>query len=84
MHQEEVKAVHREPHPFISTNYIKEFVGKPVAFVGQVLRVEDNVLILKSADSKLITDKRIAIMKKSSWLLQNCAKEEAMSLNEAM
>lgn len=52
MHQEEVKAVHREPHPFISTNYIKEYVGKPVAFVGQVLRVEDNVLFLKSADSK--------------------------------
>lgn len=52
MHQEEVKAVHREPHPFIGLPHIPQFVGKPVAFVGKIDRIEENVLYLKTAEGK--------------------------------
>ncbi|CDW74672.1 UNKNOWN [Stylonychia lemnae] len=49
---EEVKAVHREPHPFIGIHQIHNFVGKPVAFVGKVDRFEDNNMIMKTAEDK--------------------------------
>ena len=49
---DEVKAVHREPHPFIGLNHIAHFVGKPVAFVGKVDRIEDSTMFLKTAEGK--------------------------------
>lgn len=49
---EEVKAVHREPHPFIGLQQINQFVGKPVAFVGKVERFEENTMIMKTSDGK--------------------------------
>lgn len=49
---EEVKAVHREPHPFVGIQHLNQFVGKTVAFVGKVERVEDGNLYLKTHDGK--------------------------------
>ena len=49
---EEVKAVHREPHPFIGIQHINQFVGKPVAFVGRIDRFEDNNLFMKTHEGK--------------------------------
>eukprot|EP00347_Sterkiella_histriomuscorum_P024057 403332448 len=49
---DEVKAVHREPHPFIGLNHIAHFVGKPVAFVGKVDRIEDSTMFLKTAEDR--------------------------------
>ncbi len=51
---EEVKAVHREPHPFIGIQQINQFVGKPVAFVGKIVKVQDNVLFMKTNDGKYL------------------------------
>ena len=47
---EEVKAVHREPHPFIEIAQVMNFVGKPVAFVGRIDRFEDNNMFMKTAE----------------------------------
>jgi len=72
---EEVKAVHREPHPFVGLQHMNQFVGRTVAFVGKVDRVEDNTLYMKTADGKLIsnceliTDYNCANVT-SDWLLQ--------------
>ena len=41
---EEVKNVHREPHPFVSTQHMHNFVGRTVAFVGKVSSVDDGSL----------------------------------------
>ena len=49
---EDVKQVHREPHPFVSKDQIPNFTGKTIAFVGKVDRVEDNVLYMKTSDGK--------------------------------
>ena len=49
---EEVKAVHREPHPFIGINQIHFFVGKPEAFVGKIEKFEDNTLYMKTHEGK--------------------------------
>uniref|UniRef100_A0A7S3CLC4 Replication factor A protein 3 n=1 Tax=Strombidium rassoulzadegani TaxID=1082188 RepID=A0A7S3CLC4_9SPIT len=51
---EDVKQVHREPHPFVSKDQISSFVGKTIALVGKVDRVEDNVLLMKTADETQI------------------------------
>lgn len=57
---EEVKAVHREPHPFIGLAQIMNFVGKPVAFVGRVDRFEDNTMYMKTHEGKnKITDRNV-------------------------
>ena len=45
---EEVKNVHREPHPFVSTQHLGHFVGRTVAFVGKVHSVEDGTLAMKT------------------------------------
>jgi hypothetical protein len=50
--QEEIKAVHREPHPFVGVNHISSFSGRTVAFVGKVDRVEDGTLYMKTSDGK--------------------------------
>ena len=49
---EEIKNVHREPHPFVGLKHIMGFVGKTIAFVGRVERLDDNSLFLKTSDSK--------------------------------
>ncbi len=49
---EDVKQVHREPHPFVSKDQIPAFVGKTIAFVGKVEKVEDNCLYMKTNDGK--------------------------------
>ena len=50
---EEVKAVHREPHPFIGIQQVMQFIGKPVAFVGRIDRFEDNTMFMKTNDGKI-------------------------------
>jgi hypothetical protein len=50
---EEVKAVHREPHPFIGVAQIGNFVGRPVAFVGRIDRFEDNTMFMKTHEGKV-------------------------------
>ena len=49
---EEVKAVHREPHPFIGIKQLPNFIGKPIAFVAKVERFEENTMIMKTAEGK--------------------------------
>ena len=50
---EDVKQVHREPHPFVSKDQIGSFVGKTIAFVGKVERIEDGTtLLMKTHDGK--------------------------------
>ena len=51
---EDVKQVHREPHPFTGKDQIVAFVGKTIAFVGRVDRVEDTCLFMKTADESPI------------------------------
>ena len=51
---EEVKAVHREPHPFIGIAQIMNFVGRPVAFVGKIDRFEDNNMFMKTHEGKVL------------------------------
>ena len=50
---EEVKAVHREPHPFIGIAQIMNFVGRPVAFVGRIERFEDNTMFMKTHEGNI-------------------------------
>ena len=48
---EEVKAVQREPHPFISKAQMPCFYAKTIAFVGRFDRAEDATsLVMKTAD----------------------------------
>ena len=49
---EDVKAVHREPHPFVGHNHILQFIGRTVAFVGKIDRFEDGTLYMKTNDGK--------------------------------
>ena len=49
---EDVKQVHREPHPFCGKDQLSQFVGKTIAFVGRVEKVEDSTLWLKTTDGK--------------------------------
>ena len=65
---EEVKAVHREPHPFIGIAQIMNFVGRPVAFVGRIDRFEDNTMYMKTAEgitffSNLVIDREVKVIK---------------------
>jgi hypothetical protein len=50
--QEEIKPVHREPHPFVGVHHVPHFTGKTVAFVGKVDRVEDGTLYMKTSEGK--------------------------------
>jgi hypothetical protein len=49
---EEIKNVHREPHPFVGIPHIMNFVGKTIAFVGRVDRIEEAVVFMKTAEGK--------------------------------
>lgn len=49
---EEVKSVHREPHPFVGIQHFSQFTGRTVAFVGKVNRVEDGILYMRTNDGK--------------------------------
>jgi hypothetical protein len=49
---EEIKNVHREPHPFVGVPHIMNFVGKTIAFVGRVDRIEEAVVYMKTAEGK--------------------------------
>lgn len=50
---EEVKAVHREPHPFVGVQHISQFTGRTVAFVGKVNRIEEGTLYMRTNEGKL-------------------------------
>jgi len=52
MSSEEVKNVHREPHPFVGTSHMVNFVGRTIAFVGKIERILDNELIMHQAGGK--------------------------------
>lgn len=54
MSSEEVKNVHREPHPFVGTSHMVNFVGRTIAFVGKIERVLDNELIMQQAGGKYL------------------------------
>ena len=49
---EEIKNVHREPHPFVGVPHIMGFVGKTIAFVGRIDRVDEGMLLMKTNDGK--------------------------------
>jgi hypothetical protein len=62
-----VKAVHREPHPFIGIAQVMNFVGRPVAFVGRIDRFEENNMFMKTAEGKnnqiKLLDREVKIIK---------------------
>ena len=45
---EEVKNVHREPHPFVSTQHLMNFIGRTVAFVGKISALDETTLLMKT------------------------------------
>ena len=49
---EEVKNVHREPHPFVGTAHMKNFIGRTIAFVGKIERVGEGELMMQQSNSK--------------------------------
>ena len=49
---EEVKNVHREPHPFVGVPHMLNFVGRTIAFVGKIDRIEDGCLIMTTLERK--------------------------------
>lgn len=49
---DDVKQVHREPHPFVSKDQLPSFIGKTIAFVGKVERVEEASIYMKTSDGK--------------------------------
>ena len=53
---EEIKNVHREPHPFVGVPHLMGFVGKTIAFVGRIDRIDEGALQMKTNEGKSITD----------------------------
>ena len=51
---EEVKNVHREPHPFVGVPHMLNFVGRTIAFVGKIDRIEEGCLIMTTIERKYI------------------------------
>ena len=49
---EEVKNVHREPHPFVGVPHMLSFVGRTIAFVGKIDRIEEGQLIMTTNERK--------------------------------
>ena len=49
---EEVKNVHREPHPFVGVPHMMSFVGRTIAFVGKIDRIEEGCLIMTTIERK--------------------------------
>ena len=49
---EEVKNVHREPHPFVGVPHMLNFVGRTIAFVGKIDRIEEGSLIMTTIERK--------------------------------
>ncbi len=49
---EEVKRIHKEPHPYVNLKHLTLFRGRTVAFVGRVERIESGNLIMSTADRK--------------------------------
>ena len=47
---EEVKNVHREPHPFIGVAHMGSFVGRTIAFVGKIDKISDRELVMHQND----------------------------------
>ena len=54
MADKEVKNVHREPHPFVGLDHLSGFIGKTIAFVGKVVKVEDSTIILKASNEDTV------------------------------
>ena len=52
---EEIKNVHREPHPFVGIPHIMGFVGKTIAFVGRVESILDGTVLMKTAEGKWLS-----------------------------
>ena len=52
---EEVKNVHREPHPFVGVPHMLNFVGRTIAFVGKIDRIEEGCLIMTTIERKYIS-----------------------------
>ena len=49
---DDLRPVHREPHPFVSKDQIAVFVGKTVAFVGKVVSLNDSTMMMETSDGK--------------------------------
>ena len=43
---EEVKNVHREPHPFVGNAHMTNFIGRTISYVGKIESVGDGELIM--------------------------------------
>ena len=53
---EEIKNVHREPHPVVGVPHLMGFVGKTIAFVGRIDRIDEGALQMKTNEGKSRTD----------------------------
>ena len=49
---EEVKNVHREPHPFVGVPHMLSFVGRTIAFVGKIDKVEESSIVMNTMERK--------------------------------
>jgi hypothetical protein len=49
---EEVKNVHREPHPFVGTAHMANFIGRTIAFVGKIESITDGELTMHQNNRK--------------------------------
>ena len=58
---EEVKNVHREPHPFVGVPHMMNFVGRTIAFVGKIDRIEEGCLILTTIERKYFFSHQLTI-----------------------
>ena len=65
---EEVKNVHREPHPFVGVVHMLNFVGKTIAFVGKVERIEEGSLIMTTFERKFSLSHKNPSLFKSAFL----------------
>ena len=52
---EEVKNVHREPHPFVGTAHMANFIGRTIAFVGKIESITDGELTMHQNNRKCPT-----------------------------
>lgn len=49
---EEVKNVHREPHPFVGVGHLNGFTGRTIAFVGKVEKIEEGAMLMRTSENR--------------------------------
>ena len=47
-----MKNVHREPHPFVGVPHMLNFIGRTIAFVGKIDRIEEGTMTMMTVERK--------------------------------